>query len=110
MDAKVDKLTIVEKFNDVNNILKGKDDELNKYKETVEVKFEKEQKIFEKLEKSIENKSDKETIWEIKDLVRGLAHKESITDLEKKVFPIMKEIITKVESFDEIIRENQTAL
>lgn len=64
-------------------------------------------KNFEKIEKSIETKADKETIWELKDLVRDFAHKDSIVEIEKKVFPIISTIIHKVVNFDENIKENK---
>lgn len=110
VEVKSDKQTVQEKFQEFNERIKARDDDLIKYKEIIQNQFEAKQKIQDKIEKNIETKSDKEAIQEIKDLIRNLAHKESITELEKKVFPIMKDIINKVESFDEIIRENRSAL
>ena len=55
----------------------------------------------------IDTKANSESIWDLKDLVRDFAHKDSILDIENKVFPILNTIIAKIETFDESIKENK---
>jgi len=45
MEVKSDKQVLIEKFQDFNQILKTKDEELAKYKENVQIQFEAKQKI-----------------------------------------------------------------
>lgn len=60
-----------------------------------------------KLEQSIENKAEKDQIWEIRDIIRDLVNKEQIQELEDKVFPLMKEVVGKIQSFDEKIEDSK---
>jgi len=76
----------------------------------VRIEFENKQKFIDNNVKSIDLKSDKDSIWELKALIRDLAHKDSIKDVEDKLFPLMKNLICKVESFDEILRENKVSI
>lgn len=64
-------------------------------------------KTMRKLEQSIENKAEKDQIWEIKDVIRDLVNKEQIQELEDKVFPLMKDVVSKIQSFDERIEDSK---
>lgn len=63
--------------------------------------------MMKKLELSIENKAEKDQIWEIRDVIRDLVNKEQIQELEDKVFPLMKEVVAKIQNFDEKIEDSK---
>jgi len=62
--------------------------------------------MFNKLEKTIENKAHKDQIWELKEKLREFASKEALAEMEEKVFPIMTEVVDKIKSFQRQIDES----
>lgn len=63
-----------------------------------------------KLEQSIQDKADKDKIWEIKDQIRDLVTRPQIADLEDKIFPLMKDVLTKIQYFDEKIEDSKRSI
>jgi len=63
--------------------------------------------MIKKLEQSIENKAEKDQIWELRDIIRDLVSKEQIQELEDKVFPLMKDVVGKIQAFDEKIEDTK---
>jgi len=106
-ETKVDKNWAKEKFDEFSRIIKERDDDLEKYKENISTKFEYYNKSLKKLEQLIENKAEKDRIFEIYDKIRELVNKEQIKELEDKVFPLMKEVLNKIFNFDEKIEDSK---
>jgi len=60
-----------------------------------------------KFQLSIENKAEKDVIYEIKEKIRDLVDKDQLKELEDKVFPLMKEVAVKIHSLVEKIEDTK---
>jgi len=63
--------------------------------------------MMKKLELSIENKAEKDVIYEIKEKIRDLVDRDQLKELEDKMFPLIKDVIVKTMSFNEKIEDNK---
>lgn len=79
-------------------------------KHLVDEKFEKLEAKFHKINTFIETKAPKEVIFELIEKINYLAHKDEIKDIENKVFPMMKDVITKITSINNKVEESSRSM
>lgn len=104
----------LDSFNELSKNLDIKFKELNGSSDAdkleIDERFVKFDTHFKKINAFIETKAPNEVIFELKEKINFCAHKDEIKAIENKVFPMMKDVITKISSINNKVEESTRSM